>query len=245
MDGLISLENISVRPIEKELLELNEVSEKYGLVLSEDDARSLSAMRNRSITENERVEIGSGAVGEIVKKFCTSRYVTNENYAYILEEVTYLFYFIKTETDDKISDGALIDELFGRFELECRGDIDTLESREAERIIRKVNSGDNYRKWFTERDELDYTDAKGSREASAEQVEEAYGEDFFLDDTLADHDKYETDDGEGEDQPDADKFDLDAFDEFFDSAAMLSREDEHSCSVKEYPDDDEEDGANG
>ena len=143
MDGLISLENISIRPIEQELLELNSISGGYGLVLSEEDAHSLSAMRNRAVKENDRVEIGSGAVPEIVKKFCTSRFVTQENYAYILEEITYLFYYIKTETDDKISDSELIDELFNRFELECRGSVDTLETREAERIIRKVNSGES------------------------------------------------------------------------------------------------------
>ena len=239
MDGLISLDNISVRPIETELIELNETSSRYGLVLTEDDAHSLSQMRNRSVKENDRVEIGGGAVPEIVKKFCTSRYITQDDYAYVLEEVTYLFYYIKTEVDDRITDKALIDELFSRFELECRGDVDTLESRETERIIRKINSGDNYRKWFTERDELDYTDAKGSRETPTEQVDEAYGEDFFTDDGHADHDKYESDVGEDENKPDGDEFDLDAFDEFFDKAAALSREERPGDLAKEDMDDDE------
>lgn len=245
MDGLISLENISIRPIETELLELNSVSENYGLVLTEEEAHSLSAMRNRSVKENDRVEIGSGAVPEIVKKFCTSRFVTQENYAYILEEVTYLFYFIKTETDDRISDSELIDELFGRFELECRGSIDTLENRECERIIRKVNSGENYHKWFAERDELDATDARGSREAPTQQIDEAYGEGFFGDDTPADHDKYERDVGEDENVPDDETFDLDAFDEFFDKAAALAKEDEKRDVAREDADDEEEDENDG
>ena len=246
MDGLISLDNISLQPIERELISLNEVSGKYGLTLSEDDAHSLSAMRNRSVKENERVEIGEGAVPDIVKKFCTSRYVTQENYAYILEEITYLFYFIKTETDDRISDGALIDELFGRFELECRGDIDTLEGRETERIIRKVNSGENYTKWYAARDELVRDEGKGSREAPDEQVRETYGENFFGDDTPADHDKYEKDVGEDENKPDGDEFDLDAFDEFFDKAAALSREDEkRDVARADADDEDGEDDENG
>ena len=247
MDGLISLENISIRPIEQELLELNSVSSGYGLVLSEEDAHSLSETRNRSVKENERVEIGGGAVPEIVKKFCTSRFVTQENYAYVLEEVTYLFYYIKTETDDRISDSELIDELFNRFELECRGSIDTLETRESERIIRKVNSGDNYRKWFADRDELFYTDAKGSREAPTDQIEAAYGDNFFNnEDTLADHDKYELDVGEGENEPDGDSFDLDAFDEFFDKAAALAREPEkHGAKADADDEDEKEDSENG
>ena len=239
MDGLISLENISIRPIETELMALNAVSEKYGLVLSEDEAHSLSVMRSRSVKENDRVEIGEGAVPEIVKKFCTSRFVTQEDYAYILEEVTYLFYYIKTETDDKISDADLIDELFDRFELECRGSVDTLEQREAERIIRKVNSGENYTKWFAERDELEVTDERGSREAPMNQVEEAYGEEFFRDDSIADHDKYERDYGEGENVED-EGFDLDAFDEFFDKAAALAKNDEKRGVAKEEEDDGED-----
>ena len=239
MDGLISLENISLRPIEEELTLLNETSAKYGLVLSSDDVHSLAVMRDRSVRENERVEIGGGAVPDIVKKFCTSRYVTQENYAYILEEVTLLFYYIKTETDDRISDGELIDELFARFELECRGDVDTLEAREAEKIIRKVNSGENYRKWYTERDELVPAPGTGSREAPDDQVTEAYGENFFSDDTPADHDKYEKDVGEGENQPDESDFDLDAFDEFFDKAAVLAREETKRNVAREDLDDDD------
>ena len=239
MDGLISLDNVSIRPIERELLELNEISSGYGLVLTEDDAHSLSQMRNRSVKENDRVEIGEGAVPEIVKKFCKSRFITQENYAYILEELTYLFYYIKTEVDDRITDTELIDELFSRFELECRGDIDTLESRETERIIRKINSGENYRKWFTERDELDYTDARGSRETPTEQVDETYGEDFFTGEEHADHDRYEKDAGEGEDQPDGEEFDLDAFDEFFDKAAALAEEEKRRDVAREDVDDDE------
>lgn len=76
MNGLISLENMSLRPVSKEILELNEVSSKYGLVLTEEEARELSDTRNKSIVENDRVEIGTGAVTKIIERFCTSRYIT-------------------------------------------------------------------------------------------------------------------------------------------------------------------------
>lgn len=250
MNGLISLENVSLRPVSEEILALNEVSRNYGLVLSEEDARELSEMRNKAIVENERVEIGVGAVADIIKRFCTSRYITEENYTYVLNEVTYLFYFIKTETDDKISDADLIEELFTRFELYCRGSIDTLEGREVERIIRKINSGDNYYKWYRDRDELDYSDAVGSREAegiyedtdkphTARQLSfSSYGEDFFADDTVADHDMYEDDLDYN-----ADDFDvsLDAFDEFYDQDAFENApEEERRDIAKEEMDDEEE-----
>ncbi len=247
MNGLISLENMSLRPVSKEILALNEVSSKYGLVLTEEEARELSDTRNTAIVENERIEIGTGAVTKIIERFCTSRYITNENYTYVLNELTYLFYYIKTETDDKISDNALIDELFERFELYCRGSIDTLLGREAERIIRKVNSGENYVKWYADRDELNLKPGVGARETPDNYVREEYGDSYFESvdsDGLADHDYYEPDVYEAADD---DIDELDAFDEFLESEAVLQKEEIMNPDVakEDMDDDDEEDDYNG
>ncbi len=223
MNGLISLENLSLQPVAEEILALNTVSAKYGLALTEQDAKELCEMRSRAINENERVEIGGGIVPEIIKKFCTSRYVTSENYTYILNEITYLFYYIKTETDDRISDKSLLNELFTRFELYCHGSLDTLEGREIERIIRKINSGENYLNWYKDRDELDYDQGVGSREAPVEFDEgenphkartmrlSSFDEESFAQDTVADHDMYEQDLDYNADDYEAT---IDIFDEF-------------------------------
>lgn len=241
MNGLISLENMSLRPVSQEILDLNEVSSKYGLVLSEEEAKELSDTRNRAIVENERVEIGAGAVTKIIERFCSSRYITSENYTYVLNELTYFFYYIKTETDDKISDNELIEELFERFELYCRGSIDTLMGREVERIIRKVNSGENYVKWFADRDELKVKPGVGPRETPDNFVREEYGDGYFdgVDsDGLADHDNYEADYDEADDSID----ELDAFDEFLDSEAAMQKQDGYDPNVAiEDLDDEEED----
>lgn len=252
MNQLISIENISLRPVSKEILALNEVSAQYGLVLTEEEAGELSEKRNQSLVENERIEIGVGAVAEIIRRFCTSRYITKENYAYILNEVTYLFYYIKTETDDKISDGELIGELFERFELYCRGSIDTLEARETEKIIRKVNSGDKYYEWYKDRDELDYTPEQGSREAPVEYEDagehmarratvSSYGEDFFGVDDVTGHDMYEEDvDFTADGFTDAE---LDAFDEFYEHSKVLNSMDGPILNLakEDMPDEEDED----
>ncbi|MGN1346726.1 MAG: DUF6323 family protein [Eubacteriales bacterium] len=240
MNGLISFENLALQPVSREILDLNKVSQEYGLVLNEEEARELSDTRNTALTENERVETGVGAVAKIIRRFCTSHYITQENYTYVLNEVTYLFYYIKTETDDQISDEDLIDELFSRFELRCRGSVDTLENVEAERIIRKVNSGEHYFEWYADRDELDYDARTGLRDAPKESVDEAYGNDYFADDTPADHDRYE--DEEDYDYDRDDVFDVDAFDEFYDRdrAENDDRNDyENPDAAHEYDDDDD------
>ncbi len=241
MDGeksLIHIESMALAPITEEILALNEKSSKYGLILSEKEAAELSEIRNNAIVENDRIEIGCGAVKKIVDKFCSSRYLNAENYSYTLNELTYLFYYIKTETDDKISDNDLIEELFERFELYCRGSIDTLENREAERIIRKVNSGKNYTEWYRDRDELDYTSRTGQREAPGSLIGEEYDYEEFADDEYADHDNYEAD--EFDDMYD-DGFDLDAFDEFLDMEAADYDDDKDDNIASEEYDDEEDD----
>lgn len=244
MNGLISFENFALQPVSREILELNDISSQYGLVLTEEEARELSDMRNTALNENERIEMGTGAVIEIVKRFCTSHYVNPENYAYILNEVTYLFYYIKTETDDGISDQVLIDELFNRFELWCHGSIDTLAGREVERIIRKINSGEHYKEWYTDRDELDYDESHGAREAPSNVALDSYGNEFFNNsDTPADHDRYEADAEEIAAREDEDDhFDIDAFDEFLDRLAELEKNYKDPNLAKANPDDEEDDG---
>lgn len=220
MNGLISFENIALQPVSSEILDLNAVSQNYGLVLSEEEARELSETRNTALTENERIETGVGAVAKIIRRFCMSHYVTQENYTNLLNEVTYLFYYIKTETEDRISDDALIEELFRRFELRCNGSVDTLVSVEGERIIRMVNSGDKYYEWYADRDELDYDSETGAREAPSTNVFESYGEEYFDEDERADHDKYEEDDEYNYDEDDV--FDVDVYDEFYDADRAMN-----------------------
>ncbi len=233
MNGLISFENLALQPVSREILDLNSISGKYGLVLSEEEARELSDTRNRSLTENDRIEIGVGAVGKLIRRFCKSHYVTQENYTNLLNELTDLFYYIKTDTDDKISDDDLVEELFRRFELRCNGSIDTLISVEGERIIRMVNSGDNYYEWYADRDELDME----MREAPRENIDESYGETYFDDDddTRADHDYY--DDDVFYNYDDDDTFDVDAYDEFYDYDRVLNDptdENANPDAAKEY-----------
>lgn len=155
VNGLITLENFAVVPVDREILALNDYSEKYGITLLPEEAREISEIRQKSLADNERIEFGLGAVAEIIRRFCRSRYVTRDNYAYIIGEVTDLFYYIKTDTDDRITDRELADMLYIAFEQRCRGSVEILESREAEIIIRKVNAGENYEKWFGARDRTD------------------------------------------------------------------------------------------
>ncbi len=155
--GDFALQNLAAQPMDDKILALNEISQEHGLVLSPEDARELSEVRTRSLKDNERLEIGLGAMEGVIRRFSQSAFINPDNYAYVIAEVTDLFYYIKTETDDKISDTELLDELYLRFEQRCRGSIDLLLSREGEILIRKINAGENYEKWYGAVDRVDTT----------------------------------------------------------------------------------------
>ena len=169
MNALITLENFALQPVDDKILALNDVSREYGLVLTAEDAKELSEIRERSLKDNERLEIGLGAMEGIIRRFSKSSFINQENYAYVIAEVTDLFYYIKTETDDRISDNELLDELYLRFEQRCRGSVDLLLGREGEILIRKINAGENYEKWFGASDNADTsrdTDVNARRDDS-------------------------------------------------------------------------------
>ena len=73
MNGLISLENFAVVPVDREILALNTYSERYGITLLPEEAREISEIRQKSLADNERIEVGVGAVAEIIRRFCRSR----------------------------------------------------------------------------------------------------------------------------------------------------------------------------
>lgn len=234
MNGLISFKNFALntsQSVSREILELNEISREYGLVLSEEDAVELSETRNKALADNDRIEIGVGAIAEIIKRFSKSRYVNDDNYTYVLNEITDIFYYIKTETNDKVNDRELLDELFKRFELNCRGSMDLLLGREAERIIRKINSGENYGRWYGRADMDSY---EADRDTPENALRDEYDENLWS----ADEDYY-LEDEEYDEDGDIDA-ELDSFDEYLDALAYETDEDE-----PEEDDFDEEDEIDG
>lgn len=231
MNGLISFDNFALTAAQsaaRDILELNEISQEYGLALSKEDAAELSETRNRALTDNDRIEIGVGAIAGIIKRFSRSRYANEDNYAGILNEITEIFYYIKSETDDATDDNALLDELFRRFELNCRGSMELLLGREAERIIRKINSGENYEKWYGRENDDRY---ETERDAPENALRDEYDADVWSEDAG----EYLEDETYDEDDDLA--VELDSFDEYLDT---LSVENSEENAVEEDFDEDEE-----
>lgn len=104
------------RYIAKELYALNDYTEGFGIALSQKDCLEIAVSRNKLLVENERIEVGAGAVTRIIEGFCDSGYVDPRTFKDTVQDLLECFYALKTETDDTASDDDVLEFLSYAFE---------------------------------------------------------------------------------------------------------------------------------
>ena len=127
--------------IEK-LVDLNAKANNYGLVITESVAREIAVYRNNALIENERVEMKSDAIARLTSAFLETRYIEQQDFAATIGEIINLFYLIKTETENTISDDDLISEMLKVFDNTCFGVIEIMWNKGTEKILRKYKFND-------------------------------------------------------------------------------------------------------
>ena len=135
------------------LMELNDETIQRGLILSEADALDLVETRNKSLADNGRFELGVDTVTKIITRFSESSFIYQSNYAETINELVEIFYYIKTEAADKISDNMLLELIWDYYENKCAGSIELMTGRELEILLRYIH-GD--KKSYTLDEEDDY-----------------------------------------------------------------------------------------
>ena len=104
----------------------NEYTSQYGLVLSDNQISNLLEMKKEILKETGRIEFREGIIDKLIKKFCDSPYINQENYAETLYELIEIFYEYKNETMDLITDDELIEFMKKSFDGICQGDLEYL-----------------------------------------------------------------------------------------------------------------------
>ena len=104
----------------------NEYTSKYGLVLSDNQISNILERRKEILKETGRVELREGIIDKLIKEFCDSPYINQENYAETLYELIEIFYEYKNETMDLITDDELINFMKKSFDGICQGDLEYL-----------------------------------------------------------------------------------------------------------------------
>ncbi len=128
------------------VLETNRVTERFGLVLSGQEAEMIVEERANALRTQRRVEFGAGIIPEIIYEFCDSDFIDQSNYAATLIRLQEIFYLYKNEMEDEISDEELLHFMKEQFEEICFGDLDYLEGTCLNIFTQAVRAGyDGYR----------------------------------------------------------------------------------------------------
>lgn len=145
--------NLLERQVANEIIQCNEVTEKYGLKLSEKDVKEILDTRKIALQKNGRIEFNGQVINKIVIAFCDSPYISQYNYRDTINELVEIFYEYKNETLDYISDDELIEIMKENFDNYCQGSLEILEGKVLYRIANNIRSGfRDYRNLDNEKD---------------------------------------------------------------------------------------------
>lgn len=146
----------------KRVLECNQETSKYGLSLTEEEARELMACRKETLRESRRVEFAAGILPELIKEFCDSQFIQSGEYVDTLARLQEIFYLYKNESMDELTDGELLEIMKENFEQICYGDLEYLETTCLERFAAAVRAG--YETEFQKKERDEYTLKKSGNE---------------------------------------------------------------------------------
>ncbi|EGW40789.1 DUF6323 family protein [Desulfosporosinus sp. OT] len=124
-----------------EIVDCNEKTSHYGLILSQADALELVITRSEALSNYGRIEFNGGIISKLILSFSNSPFLTKHNYVATLNDLIETFYYFKNETLDEISDDELISLIKKYFDQRCQGSVELLQNREFEVLARNVRYG--------------------------------------------------------------------------------------------------------
>lgn len=124
-----------------EVMETNQTAARYGLILSEEEARLILQERISVLKTQRRVEFGGGITARLLYEFCDSEYIDQNNYVETVIRLQEIFYLYKNEMNDEITDDELLHLMKEQFENICFGDLEYLEGTGLSHFARAVRAG--------------------------------------------------------------------------------------------------------
>ena len=132
---------LAERDAAAEIEKCNSFTSRFNLLLSHQDALELVETKNYALRFNGRLEFGGEVIEKIIRKFCSSPFLSRHNYAETLHELIEIFYFFKNDTLDLLSDEELIEQMKNSFDGVCQGSLELLAGRELEKSARNLRYG--------------------------------------------------------------------------------------------------------
>jgi len=137
----LSVIDLQKRQTMAELRECNEFTIQCGLSLSEQQIAGIAEQRLSALRNTGRVEFGQGIIKKLLRVFCNSPYIIQENYEDTILELLDSFYYFKNESMDRISDDELIELMEDRFDGICQGSLEYLGGTSLEELCRNTRYG--------------------------------------------------------------------------------------------------------
>ena len=127
----------------EQVIHMNQKTEKFGLVLTEEEAKILVERRKENLREQQRVEFGEGILPKLIFAFCDSPYIFQENYVETISRLQEMFYLYKNESMDELTDDELLNFMKNAFDGECEGSLEYLEETVLEEFARNIRREGN------------------------------------------------------------------------------------------------------
>ena len=106
---ILSSMHLKLHSVQKnEILNLNNESQGYGLVLSKEDVDEIINSRNDTLKYYGRIELDIDVTKKIIENLYTSQYTEKDDYVELINDMQEIFYYLKNETLDEISDIEII-----------------------------------------------------------------------------------------------------------------------------------------
>ena len=142
------------RIAQSEIMACNQVTEKYGLMLTAAQVEQILERRKVALISYGRVELGGGMIKKLIEIFCDSPYLNAQNYESTIEELVETFYYFKNEALDSLSDEELLNLMREYFDTYCGGSLEILQQSALEQLTRHIRYGQVDYKQLNERDAL-------------------------------------------------------------------------------------------
>ena len=113
---------------ENEILNLNEKSQMYGLSLNKEDVKEIINSRDNTLKSYGRIELDISITKMIIENLYKSQYTDKDDYVYVINDLHEVFYYLKNETLDQISDIEII-EIIDEIYNNCSGRIDIVQEK--------------------------------------------------------------------------------------------------------------------
>ena len=123
------------------ILEVNQKTARYGLELTEADAKTLSETRNSELRRQQRIEFGEGILPKLIDAFCDSPYMAQGTYVETLIRLQEIFFLYKNAMLDEISDDELLQFMREQYDEICFGDLDYLEGTCLNHFAQAIRAG--------------------------------------------------------------------------------------------------------